>query len=334
MAQDYYKVLGVAKTASQDDIQKAYRDLARKYHPDLNPDNPEEAKRKFQELQEAFETLKDPEKRKQYDQFGENYRQYGAGGPGGFGGFRSGPGGSRTYTWSSSGDGGAGVNMEDILRQFGMGGGGGDGGGASFGGFNFGGGSPFGRRSRRKAPQKGDDVESSIEIPFKTSIIGGTVPIMARDRETGKTVSLDVKIPAGIESGKKIRLRGQGGEGINGGEKGDMILTVNVAPHPFFQREGKDLRVKLPITIPEAANGCAIEAPTPYGVATIKIPAGSTTGTKLRIKGFGVRTGKGADGDLYVVCEVQSPKKWRKEDLEALKNMKLDVPDLRANLQF
>lgn len=329
MAQDYYKILGVSKTASQEEIQKAYHSLARKYHPDLNPDNLEEAKRKFQELQEAFETLKDPEKRKQYDQFGEGYRQFGAGGPGGFGGFNGfggGPGGG--FSWTNAG-GGANVNMEDILRQFGMGGGGGAQ-GNPFGGFGFGGG---GRRSRRQsAPAKGPDTTSTAEIPFRLAVLGGKLPVNVRDPQTGKSKAIDVTIPAGVESGKKMRLRGLGDPGAYGGPNGDLILTVNVASHPFYTREGKDLYVRLPVTILEAAVGGKIDVPTPYGVVALKIQGGSTTGTKLRIKGFGVRTGKGADGDLFVVLELQAPKKWSKEDLEKLSTLKLDVPDLRSKL--
>ncbi len=329
MAQDYYNILGIPKTASQDDIQKAYRELARKYHPDLNPDNAEESKKKFQEVQEAFETLKDPEKRRQYDRFGENYRQFGAGGAGGFGGF-GGPGGGG-FSWTSTG-GSSNVNMDDILRAFGVGGGGGGGGGGGFSENIF---RNFTKRGRRQtAPQKGDDVVASIEIPFQIAVIGGKVPVTARDPDTGKTTTMDVSIRAGIETGQKVRLRGVGKDGINGGPKGDMIITIKVAPHPFYTREGKDLYVKLPITIPEAANGGSIDVPTPYGTAAVKIPSGATTGTKLRVKGFGVRTGKGADGDLYVICEVHAPKKWRKGDLEKLASMKLDVPDLRTKFEF
>ena len=321
---DYYKVLGVSKNATQDEIQKAYRDLARKYHPDLNPDNVEEAKKKFQEVQEAFETLKDPEKRKMYDENGEAYKQF-AGGRGGFGGF----GGFGSNGGFSAG--GAGVNMEDILRQFGFGGG--MGGGAAGGaGGPFGG---FGRRTRRQnAPAQGADTTANVTIPFRTSIIGGTVSIAARDPNSGKTKNLDVKIPAGVESGKKIRLRGMGDPGTYGGPAGDLLLTVNVTPNSNYRREGKDLFVTLPVTILEAAMGAKIDVPTPYGLVSLTVPPNVTTGTKSRLKGFGVRTGKGFDGDLYVVFELQAPKKWRKEDLEKLATMNLDVPNLRDSLQF
>lgn len=321
---DYYKVLGVSKNATQDEIQKAYRDLARKYHPDLNPDNVEEAKKKFQEVQEAFETLKDPDKRKMYDENGEAYKQF-AGGRGGFGGF----GGFGSNGGFSAG--GAGVNMEDILRQFGFGGG--MGGGAAGGaGGPFGG---FGRRTRRQnAPAQGADTTANVTIPFRTSIIGGTVSIAARDPNSGKTKNLDVKIPAGVESGKKIRLRGMGDPGTYGGPAGDLLLTVNVTPNSSYRREGKDLFVTLPVTILEAAMGAKIDVPTPYGLVSLTVPPNVTTGTKSRLKGFGVRTGKGFDGDLYVVFELQAPKKWRKEDLEKLATMNLDVPNLRDSLQF
>ncbi len=312
MAQDYYKVLGVSKNASQDDIQKAYRDLARKYHPDLNQADPEGAKKKFQEVQEAFETLKDPEKRKQYDQFGDSYRQFGAGGPGGFNG--------TTFKWSS--DGGANFNVEDLFRQFTGGGGGGN----PFSGFGF------GKRSRR--PAKGADSEASIEIPFKTAILGGKTPILVRDPISGKSASIDLEIPPGAAQGDVVPLKGYGQPGANGGPRGDLLIKLKVAPHPFYTRDGKDLRVTLPISIPEAARGGKIDVPTPYGVVAVKIPEGATTGTKLRVKGFGARTGKGLDGDLYVVCELHSPKKWRKEDVEKLSKMKLDMPELRSKFVF
>lgn len=313
MAQDYYKTLGVSKDASQDDIQKAYRELARKYHPDLNQDDPEGAKRKFQDVQEAFETLKDPEKRKQYDQYGDAYRQFGAGGPGGFNG--------TTFKWSSDG-GGANFNMEDILRQFT---GGVGGGGNPFGGFGF------GKRTRRAT--KGADSEATIEIPFRTSILGGKTPILVRDPISGKK-SMDLDIPAGASTGDVVPIRGYGQPGANGGPRGDLLVKLKVTPHPFYTRDGKDLRVTLPISIPEAARGGKIDVPTPYGIVAVKIPEGATTGTKLRIKGFGVRTGKGIDGDLYVVCELHSPKKWRKEDVEQLAKMKLDMPELRSKFRF
>ncbi len=313
MAQDYYKILGVSKNASQDDIQKAYRDLARKYHPDLNQGDPEGAKKKFQEVQEAFETLKDPEKRKQYDQFGSAYRQFGAGGPGGFNG-------GTTFKWSS--DGGANFNMDDILRQFTGGGGGGN----PFSGFGF------GKRSRR--PTKGADSEASIKIPFKTAILGGKMPISVHDPISGKNAQIDLDIPPGSAQGDVVPLKGYGQPGANGGPRGDLLIKLKVEPHPYYTRDGKDLRVTLPITIPEAAQGGKIDVPTPYGTVAVKIPEGATTGTKLRIKGFGARTGKGLDGDLYVVCELHSPKKWRKEDLEKLSSMKLDMPELRSKFEF
>ena len=259
-----------------------------------------------------------------YDENGEAYKQF-AGGRGGFGGF----GGFGSNGGFSAG--GAGVNMEDILRQFGFGGG--MGGGAAGGaGGPFGG---FGRRTRRQnAPAQGADTTANVTIPFRMSIIGGTVSIAARDPNSGKTKNLDVKIPAGVESGKKIRLRGMGDPGTYGGPAGDLLLTVNVTPNSNYRREGKDLFVTLPVTILEAAMGAKIDVPTPYGLVSLTVPPNVTTGTKSRLKGFGVRTGKGFDGDLYVVFELQAPKKWRKEDLEKLATMNLDVPNLRDSLQF
>lgn len=322
MAEDFYKVLGVSKTASQDEIQKAYLKLARKYHPDMNPDDPEAAKKKFQEVQSAFDVLKDPEKRKQYDQFGENYANFsGANGAG----------------FDFKGFSGANVNLDDILKSFGMGGMGADG---PFGaGFSAG---PFGTRGRGRAgtrrksagPEKGPNTTSTLKIPFRTSIVGGVVPISIRDVQTGKIKSVDVKVPGGVESGKKIKLREMGDPSPNGGPNGDLILTIDVEPHPFYTRDGLDLRVRVPISLKEAALGGKVDVPTPHGVVSVKVPAGSTTGSKLRVKGFGVRPGKGADGNLYVVFEVALPQTWSKEDLKLLEKMKLDGSNPREKLAF
>ena len=308
MADDFYKVLGVSKNASQDEIQKAYLKQARKYHPDVNPDNPEEAKKRFQEVQEAFETLKDPEKRKMYDQFGAGYQQYaGAGGASG-----AGFGGWNPFGGAGATGGFSGVNLDDILRGFA------GGGGSGFSGFNFSGGS----RGRRSAPRKGADTTANLTIDFKTSILGGKVPLVARDPQSGTSTNIDVTIPQGIESGKKIRLRGQGDPGVNGGVRGDLLVTIHVAPHAYYTREGRDLRARVPITLQEAAFGGKVDVPTPYGVVSLTIPAGSTTGSKLRVKGFGVRGGKEPNGDLYAICEIRTPKKWSDDDLKLLKKLK------------
>lgn len=331
MAEDYYKLLGVSKNASQDEIQKAYLKLVRKYHPDMNPDDPEGAKKKFQELQQAFETLKDPEKRKQYDQFGEGYEKFaGANGSGfngfsGFsGGFSGGPGGFHQ----------ANVNLDDILNAFR--GGMGAGNGSPFGsGFSFTENMGRGGRARRKpaGPVKGANTVSSVVIPLRLAVLGGKLPLAVHDPQTGKTKNVDVTIPVGIESGKKIKLRGMGEPSPNGGQNGDLVVTVTVAPHPYYSREGNDLYLRTPVTLKEAALGGKIDVPTPHGVVGVKIPAGSTTGTKLRLKGFGVRPGKGsADGNLYVVFDVALPKKWSSEDLALLEKMKLDDVDPRQNL--
>ena len=318
MAEDYYKVLGVSRSASQDEIQKAYRDLARKWHPDLNPDHPEEAQKKFQELQEAFETLKDPEKRKMYDQFGADYRQYsGAGaGAGGFNPF---------------GGGGANVNFEEILKGF----------GAGFGGF---GGSGDGRSSGRRhsfsgfgfgtRAEKGADATTSISIDFKTSILGGKIPMAYTDPQTGKRKKLDVSVPAGVKDGQKIRLKGQGMAGKRGGAAGDLYATIRVAANDRYSLDGRDVIARVPVSLREAALGAKVDVPTPHGVVSIKIPSGATTGTKLRVKGYGVKDGKQPDGDFYAVCEISLPKEWNAEDLERVKNMSPDPSDLRDSLKL
>ncbi len=309
MAKDYYHTLGVGRDASQADIQKAYRDLARKHHPDLNP-NDKGAKQKFQEVQEAFDVLNDPKKREMFDRYGSSFQQAG-GGPGGGGG---GGGGG---TWNYTGD------FEDIdLSQF-FGeryGGAGGGGGGGTGGFaemfkQFGGaaaseaaGGGAGRRGRRRArtpQQQGADVEAELEVPFTTAVGGGEAQVqLQRD---GQTETLAIKIPPGIEDGKKMRLRGQGQPGIGGGPPGDVLLTIRVAPHAIFQRQGKNLLVKVPITLGEAISGAKVDVPTPHGTVSLRIPAGSSSGAKLRAKGQGVAPRDEPPGDLIAELQIVLP---------------------------
>ena len=339
MAEDYYKVLGVAKTASQEEIQKAYRTLARKYHPDMNPDDQEGAKKKFQRLQEAFDTLKDPEKRKQYDQFGSDYERY-AGAQGGYGGARGGAnpfgGGFHPqgggFDWSGAG-GGSGFNFEDIMGMFGAGRGRSSQDAESAGPFGGFGGS---RQRRRSGPTPGENITSPIEIPLRTAVLGGTVSF-SMQMPNGKKENVDVKIPAGIGDGKKIRLKGLGGQSPDGGPAGDLLLEVKAAAHPYFTRDGKNLYVKVPITLKEAALGGKVDVPTPGGVVSVSIPAGSTTGTKLRLKERGVKSAgkESAPGDLFVEFSVALPKKWSASDIELLKRLENEqAPQERGKIVF
>ncbi len=286
MAQDYYDTLGLKKSASADEIQKAYRKLARKYHPDLNPDD-KAAQQKFKEIQLAYDTLSDVEKRKMYDQFGPEYERAGAspfrgGGAGGRGGFEDIFGGGG----GSPGPGGFQFegDLGDIFKQFSGGGGRG--------------------RARPQPQPQGRDVSTEHTIPFNTAIVGGeaSIPI----HRNGKSESLTVKIPPGVETGKKLKLRGQG-EGAPGGPAGDLIVTLNVASHPFFKRAGHNLELRVPITLGEAVRGTALDLPTPGGTVTLKVPPGSNTGRRLRVKGQGVRSASGSAGDLLVELQIKLP---------------------------
>lgn len=299
MAQDYYALLEISKTASQDEIQKAYRKLARKYHPDLNPDD-KSAQQKFKDVQHAHDVLSDPEKRKMYDQFGPDFERMGGGHPGG--GYPGGGAGGFSFEdifGGGSGPGGGGFQFDgdvgDIFRQFG------------------GGGAPGGRRRQPRGPQKGNDLSANLTVPFNTAILGGEASIGVM--QSGKQESIQVKIPPGIESGKKMRLRGQGEQSPNGGPSGDLIATLSVAAHPFFKRNGKNLELRLPVTFSEAALGATVDIPTPGGTVSLKIPPGSSGGRKLRIKGQGVRSSD-SPGDLYVELQIKLP-----ETLSAAENI-------------
>lgn len=308
MAEDYYKDLGVSKTASAEEIQKAYRKLARKYHPDLHADKDEKekekAKQQFQKIQQAYDVLSDPEKRKMYDQFGSNYAQMGgAGGP--FGGAGSPYGGNAgggqyadiNFSQIFGGGGGrGGGGFEDILRQMGMGRGGRQAG------------------PQTKAPPKGPDLEQEITIPFAVAVLGGQHQLSI-SRPNGKVDSIDVKIPAGIEQSKKIRLKGQGH--ANGRARGDLMIKIKIAPHPNYSRQGLNLGVTVPITLKEAIEGAKIELPTPHGTVNLSVPAGSSSGKSLRLKGMGIRS-KEHSGDLIATLQLKIPKQVSAKDLELI----------------
>ena len=320
MAEDYYSILGVRHNASQAEIQKAYRELARKSHPDLNPDD-KEAKGRFQQIQVAFDVLNDPEKREMYDRYGSSFETMQGGGPQGGspfgGGFGAGPGGAQFQEF-------------DFSQIFG-----GPGGGEAAGGFGdlF---SQFrrGGASRSHAPRRGRDIGHELQIAFNTSITGGEAQITVQ-RQGGKTETISVKIPAGIEDGKKIRIRGQGEPAPHRGTPGDILLTIRVAPHPCFQRRGNHLHVKVPVTLAEAALGAKVDVPAPAGTVTLKIPEGTSSGAKLRVKGHGVKPKGGKPGDLLAEIQIVLPKKFSDDDRALIEQLRQRHPlDPRADLKW
>jgi DnaJ-class molecular chaperone len=281
MPQDLYDVLGVPRGASEADIQKAYRKLARQYHPDRNPGD-KAAEAKFKDISAAYEVLSDQQKRAQYDQFGAGGPGFPNGeGPGGFH-FGGGPGGYQT------------IDPETAERLFGQFFGGGAGGGSPFADL-FGGGAASGRRPRggrqRRAETTPQAVEAEITIPFTTAALGGNVALSLDGRE------LTVKVPAGFEDGKTLRLAGQGPGGA------DVHLKVHVAPHPYFRREGNDLVLTVPLSLSEAVLGGKADVPTlDGGKLTVTIKPGTSSGTRLRVRGQGVK-----GGDLYIEAKVMVP---------------------------
>ncbi|WP_237209635.1 DnaJ C-terminal domain-containing protein [Rothia nasimurium] len=290
--QDFYKVLGVAEDASEADIKKAYRKLARKYHPDQNPGD-EAAEKKFKEVSEAYDVLSDPKQKEEYDQI----RKYGAAGFGGAGGgFPGGFPGGGNFSYSTSG-GAGGINIEDLLGGMFGGGAGFGGAGRSAGGFPGGaGGFPGGGFS---AP-KGEDATTSARITIQQAYDGAEVSVF---RPGGSQTK--VRLPRGVKDGQKIRARGKGHPGAGGA--GDLIVTVRVDSHPVFDREGDNLLVRVPVTLEEAVKGGVIEAPTlDGGSVKLRLAAGAPSGRKLRAKGRGFVTKKGT-GDMLVIPEVQLP---------------------------
>ncbi|MFJ7288254.1 DnaJ C-terminal domain-containing protein [Curtobacterium sp. AB451] len=314
---DFYKVLGVDKTASDAELKKTYRKLARQYHPDSNPGDAA-AENRFKEISEAYSVLSDKEQRQEYDQvraMGSGAR-FTAGGPGQGGGFEDvfggmfgqGGGGQRVRF----GQGGAG-GFEDILGgMFGAGTAGGGGGfGQSSGGYRgFGG------------PTKGRDVTATTTLDFTTAIAGDTVKL-----SQGNGRPVNVRIPAGVADGQKIRLRGRGEPSPDGGEAGDLVVTVTVRKHPVFERDGQHLRLDVPVTFVEAALGATIEVPT-LGGSTVKlrVAPGTPSGRVLRVKGRGVTT-KNGTGDLLATVQVAVPSHLSDKQREAVEALADVLPD-------
>lgn len=295
---DYYKIMGVEPKASADEIKRAYRKLARKYHPDVSKESDAEAR--FKEVGEAYAVLQDPQKRAAYDQLrqggwrgGEEFTpppgwEFRGGAQGGEGFAR---GGRAGFTR---------VNPEEFSDFFEtLFGGGGLGG---FGGFERGG---FESRGRRTFRARGEDLVYPLPISLEEAYAGGIRTLQLRTPD-GKTRTLNVKIPPGVTHGQQIRLQGQGGSGQGGGPNGDLYLDIQIQSHPLFHVDGRDIILNLPITPWEAALGTTVQVPTPSGKIALKIPPGSQTGTKLRLKGRGLPGNP--PGDLYVLLQVVVPK--------------------------
>jgi curved DNA-binding protein len=322
MARNPYETLGVKRDASEEDIQKAYRKLARKYHPDMNPDDAS-AKTKFQEVQSAFEILSDAEKRKNYDQYGTADPHFHPGAGAGA------PGGGARWTYST----GPQSHPFDLNDLFGAGGGEEPAAGGFadlFKQFRRSGGS-----ARSPAPQaRGADLKHEMTIPFATAIKGGEVAV-AVQRGDGNLETINIKIPAGIDDGKRIRVRGQGEPGAGGAPPGDILVTIHTSPHPFFRRTGNRLDVRVPITLAEAAGGAKIDVPTPWGTIALSIPPATSSGKRLRVKGHGVRPKNGEPGDLFAEIQIVLPDELSEEDRRTLAEVSARHPQHpRAELRW
>jgi DnaJ-class molecular chaperone len=275
-----YEVLGVAKEASEDDIRRAYRKLAKRYHPDLNPGN-KDAEAKFKEIASANDILSDAEKRARFDR-GEidesgaerpppnyGYRSYAEGAPG-----------AKYHT----GEGFDPEDLDDLFGMFRRGGAGGMGAG--------------GGTIRRR----GADHPYSLQVDFLDAVNGAKPRLnLAPDK------SIDVTIPPGVHDGQILRLKGQGGPGVGGGPAGDALIEVHIAPHPFYRRDGEDIHIELPVTVAEAILGAKVSVPTPTGAVAMTIPPKSNAGKILRLKGKGVPKTDGSRGDQYVILKIVLP---------------------------
>lgn len=299
MADDYYQVLGVPRTADAAEIQQAFRTLARRYHPDVNRDPA--AEERFKQINEAYSVLSDPDTRSRYDRFGPDFRQIpedydervaaGQGFGGGAGAYRGNPfdgtggaGRAGTRTWTESDFDTAGVDFEDLF-------------GGMFGG--------RAGRAGRGSPIPGADQEAELTLSVEEAYRGGRRKITLGGGAGERTY--DVTIPAGVVDGQRIRLAGEGGRGRGPGSAGDLYLVVRIAPHPRYRLLGRDIHVDLPVTAWEAALGATVPVSGPGGTAKVHVPAGTSTGRRLRLRGEGMPDPKGSSGDLYAEIKVMVP---------------------------
>lgn len=290
---DYYEVLGVPRGASDEEIRSAYRKLAREYHPDVNSDPG--AEDRFKEVSEAYEVLRDPEKREKYERLGANWKAgedvSGASGFTGASGFGGGFGGGDGQGFADD------AGFSDFFESF-FGGRRGASGG--FEGFSM----------------RGGDQEATIEVTLEEAARGGKQKISLTDGR-----DFEVRIPPGVRDGQKIRLAGQGGEGASGGPAGDLYLRVRIKRHPRFRREDDDLVVEIPVAPWEAALGATVPVPTLDGSAKVKVPAGSSSGRRLRLRGEGMPGPGGRKGDLYASVRIVVPKTLEKRERELFEEL-------------
>lgn len=310
MANDYYQTLGVSRTATEDEIKRAYRKLARQYHPDLHP-NDKEAEKHFKEVQQAYDILGDKEKRAQYDRFGSApFEQGGPGGPGG-GAYHWGGGASEggpDVHFEFGGDGG----IDDLVRNL------------------------FGARGRRGGKgfsgfraEKGPNVETELAVPFSIACLGGEMEVHLTGESTER---LSITIPPGVHDGAKLRLAGKGGTSAPGSPPGDLIVTVHVRPHPQFTRDGADLQIEVPITVEEAILGATIDVPTIEGTTiSVSIPPGTSSGQRLRLRGKGGKTRGGERGDQYVRVKIVVPKSVDEASKELIRDFSRRNPQSPRN---
>src|SRR5438045_2600535 len=300
---DYYETLGVQKTASEDEIRTAFRKLARKHHPDVAKDKKADEE-KFKEINEAYEVLGDPEKRKQYDQLGAGWNQ-----PGGFqppAGWGAQQPGGGFYQWG--GDGGGvefefgGTGFSDFFEAF-FGGGRGR---SAFGGFG----------GREATAERGADVEADIMVTLEEALHGSTRTVSLRRAGSNKVENYQVKIPRGVHEGQRIRLAGQGEAGARGGKSGDLFLRVRLAKHPDFSVESSDLIHEVKIAPWQAALGTELKVPTLEGKVRLKIPPGTQGSQRFRLREQGLQSISGKRGDLYVVVQINIPKKLSERERE------------------
>jgi curved DNA-binding protein len=298
---DFYQILGVPRTASPEEIQRAYRKLARTHHPDVNKDP--DAEERFKDVSEAYSVLSDPQTRRRYDAFGPDFRQV----PEDVdpdtwrraqSGARAGPGqagrGGSSYGPGSYGPGD--INLDDLL-------------GGLFGG----------RAGRGWGPIPGADQEATIELTVEDAYHGGRRQITLGNGPGART--LQVTIPAGVTDGQRIRLAGQGGQGGEGGQPGDLYLVVRISKHRVYRLEGRDLYVELRLAPWEAALGTSVAVDTPGGEAKVTVPAGTSSGRKLRLRGRGLPNPKGTPGDLYAEARIMVPAHLSREERDLFEQL-------------